>query len=164
MKQLRLIIVIALLALSSNVNAQPYLTLSGDPALCNSIEVGAYIQDASCQEIGKTLKFLVAPGMAPTTYDLSQPIYWPSGSVPTGTWTIQYFWASNMCGLNNGIGSTCPSGYYNNVKLLTGINGCNTATTTDCFEYSTTCSTCGTGDFANFNLTVTGGDVDIFVY
>lgn len=164
MKQLRLIIVFALLAFSSNLKAQPFLVLSGDP-LCNDVIVVAYVVDGSCTPIGKSLQITIsAAGSPSTSYDLSQPTYWTPGTFPTVPFTIEYVSVKDICNLNYKFGGTCPSGRQNAVFLNTGINSCNIQNTSDCFEYADPCAPCGIGDIINVNLSTIGSDVYVHVY
>ena len=165
MKQLRLIIVLALLAFSSNLKAQPFLVLSSsNPLLCNHVEVTAYAYDGSWGFLDRTISFTVVPGMPATTYDLSQAAYWPSG-VPAIPWTIEdiIIRPAAACNLTPSIGSiSCTR--YNRILLHTGINPCATYAPTECFEYDAVCGGCNASDIVNANLNLIGSNIDVDIY
>lgn len=160
MKKIILFSTVILLASFIKVQAQPYLTLSGDPGMCNDVTVIAYVHDASCINIDKTIRFTVTPGMAPTAYDLNNAANW-NGGVPAGVWTIEEIAVVNTCSLNKSGGAgNCINGDYNATLLETGIN-CGAITTSACFEYDATCGGCSSGDVVNVNLSVSGNDVTV---
>ncbi|HEY9177064.1 MAG TPA: hypothetical protein VIN07_05205 [Flavipsychrobacter sp.] len=155
MKKILFLLSVVFMLNNSSLKAQTDLVLTGDPTLCNQVEVYVYAYEA-CGNKVKSNPFIVTPGSGPTTYNLLNPAYW--GVYPAGAWTIEEILVRDDCrtGLTTG---SIPCGNYDAAILYTGIS-CTILTPSTCYETSSGCGGCGAGDLVNINLTV-GTDIRV---
>lgn len=154
MKQIILAVLIALF--THQAKAQPLLNADASGTTCTDLEMRIYTWDLSnpCVITGISNPIPVVAG-TPTLYDYNAIATGVGWSLDPGPWVLGtndwHFAAVDIFNCNapsSSMGGPCL--YYDGATV--GNHACLAYTSTSCFEYSTSCSSCSMGKVVNLHF------------